>query len=52
MATENPRDIANTKALVIDGNTTSRSILVRQLRDFGVGEVVQCSRIQDARNRL
>lgn len=52
MATENPREIANTKALVIDGNTTSRSILVRQLRDFGVGEVVQCSRIQDARNRL
>ncbi|MDD0840074.1 tetratricopeptide repeat protein [Curvibacter sp. HBC61] len=52
MAIDSSRDIADTQALVIDGNTTSRSILVRQLRDYGVGNVVQCSRIQDARNRL
>ncbi|MBF0743821.1 response regulator, partial [Shigella flexneri] len=40
------------QALVIDGNATSRSILVAQLRDYGIGRVVQCSRVQDARARL
>ena len=38
--------------MVIDGNPTSRAILVGQLRDFGVGTVVQCSRLADARRQL
>lgn len=46
------RDIADCRALVVDGNPTSRSILSAQLRDFGVGTVVQCGRIHDARKQL
>ncbi len=46
------RDIADCRALVVDGNPTSRSILSSQLRDFGVGSVVQCGRIHDARKQL
>ncbi|WCM94407.1 response regulator [Acidovorax sp. NCPPB 2350] len=40
------------QALVIDGNATSRSILVAQLREYGISRVIQCSRVQDARARL
>lgn len=39
-------------ALVIDDKPTSRSILSSQLREMGVGTVVQCGRIADARLRL
>ncbi|MFP5442180.1 MAG: response regulator, partial [Betaproteobacteria bacterium] len=39
-------------ALIVDSNATSRSILVGQLREYGVTRIVQCSRVQDARNRL
>lgn len=46
------RDIAKSSALVIDANPTSRGMLVTQLRDFGVGQVVQSSRIHDARRLL
>jgi len=46
------REIVQCKALVVDPNATSRSILVAQLRDFGVGTVVQCGRIADARSQL
>lgn len=46
------RDIHLCRALVIDSNPTSRSILVAQLRDFGVGTVVQCGRVTDARAQL
>jgi tetratricopeptide (TPR) repeat protein len=45
-------DIVSTRALVIDSNPTSRSILAAQLRDLNVGTVVQCGRIQDARRQL
>lgn len=45
-------DLSGSKALVIDSNPTSRSILVSQLRDFGVGTVVQCSRPVDGRRHL
>lgn len=38
--------------MVIDPNPTSRSILTAQLRDFGVGTVTQCGRIEDARKQL
>ena len=47
-----PDDLSGSQALVIDSNPTSRSILVAQLRDFGMGTVVQCSRLADARRQL
>ncbi len=40
------------KALVIDSNPTSRSILMNMLRDIGVGQVSQTSRVADARREL
>jgi len=46
------RDIAKSSALVIDANPTSRGMLVSQLRDFGVGQVMQASKIHDARRML
>ncbi len=51
MPTQEP-DLQDAKALVIDGNPQSRSIIVSQLREAGVGTVVQCSRLVDARNKL
>ena len=45
-------DIANCRALVIDANATARSIQAAQLRDIGVGTIVQCGRVQDARRQL
>ncbi len=35
-------DIASCRALVIDANPTARSIQAAQLRDLGVGTIVQC----------
>lgn len=45
-------DFAKARALVIDGNTTTSSIVVAQLKDLGVQSVVQCSRLADARRQL
>jgi cytochrome c-type biogenesis protein CcmH/NrfG len=45
-------DLSSAQALVVDGNPTSRAILVTQLRDFGVGIIVQCTRVSDARRHL
>ncbi len=45
-------EFSSCSALVVDGNPTSRSILVSQLRDFGVGSVVQAARATDARRQL
>ena len=39
-------DILKCRALVIDANPTSRSIQATQLRDLGVGTIVQCGRVQ------
>jgi len=39
-------------ALVIDGNDASRSALVNMLREFGLAEVTQARRAQDARRLL
>ncbi|RZJ15103.1 MAG: response regulator [Acidovorax sp.] len=54
MATENDPSAAPPPvlALIVDSNATSRSILVGQLREYGVTRIVQCTRVQDARNRL
>jgi CheY-like chemotaxis protein len=45
-------DIGDCRALIIDGNPTSRSILADMLRQMGVGQVVQTSRVADARRSL
>ena len=45
-------DLLQCKALVIDSNSNSRSMLTTQLRDFGIGKVVACARVLDARTRL
>ena len=45
-------DLSVSQALVIDSNPTSLSILVSQLRGFGMGSVVQCARLSDARRQL
>lgn len=53
MATENGSSATPAVlALIVDSNATSRSILVAQLREYGVTRIVQCSRVQDARSRL
>jgi CheY-like chemotaxis protein/lipopolysaccharide biosynthesis regulator YciM len=45
-------DIGRCRALIIDGNPTSRSLLAMMLRQMGVGQVVQTSRALDARRQL
>lgn len=53
MATDNEAPApAPILALIVDSNATSRSILVGQLREYGVTRIVQCTRVQDARARL
>ena len=52
MATTLENDYSACAALVVDGNLTSRSILVSQLREFGMGTVVQCAKAADARRHL
>ncbi|RQO63226.1 response regulator [Paucibacter sp. KBW04] len=41
--------IQDASALIIDSNSTSRSLMSAQLRDLGVGTVRQATRIHDAR---
>ena len=45
-------DLSACTALVVDGNPTMRAILRSQLRDAGVGNVVQTGRATDARRML
>ena len=40
------------RALVVDGNPTTRSVLAAQLRELGVAQVTACARIAEARQRL
>ncbi|QHE85053.1 response regulator [Hydrogenophaga sp. BPS33] len=47
-----PHPLHDAHALVIEGNLQSRSILVSQLRELGVGTVVQCARLSEARLKL
>ena len=47
-----PNDFQDAKALVVDGNLQSRTLLATQLRDLGVGSVVQCGKLSEARARL
>ncbi len=43
------RNIHQARALIIDSNATARSVMAAQLRDLGVQQVRQLSRVQDAR---
>ncbi len=43
------RHIHQARALIIDSNATARSVMAAQLRDLGVQQVRQLSRVQDAR---
>ncbi len=45
-------DIGDCRALIVDPNPTSRSILAAMLRDMGVGEVAQTGKVADARRQL
>ena len=45
-------EIVRSRALVIDPNPTSRTILAGQLRELGVGTVIQTGRLTDARRHL
>jgi CheY-like chemotaxis protein len=45
-------DVSTTRALVVEGNPAMRSILVAQLKDFGIRTVTQCARLADARRSL
>jgi CheY-like chemotaxis protein len=45
-------DVGDCRALIVDGNATSRSVLAAMLRDMGVGTVVQCARVAEARRAL
>jgi CheY-like chemotaxis protein len=51
-ATKLSHDLRGASALVVDGNPTSRSILISQLRDLGADRTAQASRIADARRQL
>lgn len=44
--------LKDASALVVDGNITSRSVLVSQMRDLGFKTVAQAPRIADARRQL
>jgi len=46
------RDIDKARALVIDSNPTSRSVMTAQLRDLGVGTIKQTARVNDAPDQL
>jgi len=45
-------DLSQSSALVVEGNPGMRSMLVAQMREFGVKSVTQCGRIIDARRAL
>jgi len=45
-------EVSADSALVIDSNSTSRSVTIQNLRDFGFGNVRQASRVVDGRNLL
>ena len=47
-----PNAFQDTKALIVDGNLQSRTMLASQLRDLGVGSVVQCGKLSEARAKL
>lgn len=47
-----PVDLSGASALVVDSNTTTRSVIVTQLRDLRMKEIQPAFRISDARKYL
>ncbi len=47
-----PRFGPKSRALVVDGHATARSMLASQLRGLGVGQVLHCATAHDARQHL
>jgi DNA-binding response OmpR family regulator/predicted negative regulator of RcsB-dependent stress response len=47
-----PRFGARSRALVVDGHATARTMLASQLRALGVGQVLQCATAHDARQHM
>ena len=47
-----PRFGAKSRALVVDGHATARSILAAQLRGLGLGQVLHCGSAVDARKHM
>jgi len=47
-----PRFGARSRALVVDGHATARSMLASQLRGLGVGQVLHCATAHDARQHM
>ncbi|GCL62460.1 response regulator [Pseudaquabacterium pictum] len=47
-----PRFGARSRALVVDGHATARSLLAAQLRGLGVGQVLQSATAHDARQHM
>ncbi|CAN7153455.1 response regulator [Rhizobacter sp. LjRoot28] len=45
-------EIGKARALVIDGNAASRSVLTSMLREFGVADITQARKAQEARRLL
>jgi acetolactate synthase small subunit len=45
-------EVRECKALVIDGNSTSRSALMNMLRDIGVGHISQTGACAPGRHRF
>ncbi|QCB48488.1 response regulator [Hydrogenophaga sp. PAMC20947] len=45
-------ELQDARALVIESQPQSRAILAGQLREFGIGTVIQCGRLSDARLKL
>ncbi len=45
-------ELAGCTALIVEGDNTTRSVLATQLRDFGLGDITQCSRVHTARETL
>jgi CheY-like chemotaxis protein/predicted negative regulator of RcsB-dependent stress response len=45
-------DFTQCTALVVDGNPNTRSILVAQMRELGLRQVLQSTRLSDARRQL
>jgi predicted Zn-dependent protease len=48
----NHAELQSARALVIESQPQARAILANQLRDFGIGTVLQCGRLSDARLKL
>ncbi|NDH54400.1 MAG: response regulator, partial [Betaproteobacteria bacterium] len=45
-------DFSDSRAMIIDGSSMSRSILASQLREFGFKKITQCTKLSEAREKF